>query len=260
VALTEVNVCNRALGRLGASGITALADGSTEAAQCTLHYAETRDALLREHPWRFAVKWVVLVQDEEADSGTSNDDNTATTLNDTDQEWEEDEYDGFYIWLSGGTGANQIREIDSNSETEITVTVAWTTTPDTTSMYEIWENYPPYPWDYQYDLPSDFLRFVKTDDKDDRLEIVGTLLKTDEDAITMQYVWQNTDPDTFDPLFVEYLVVSLAVKLCMPLMQDKHLHEQLLLEQQSVRARARLANLQEAKTVPTGETWNESRF
>ena len=54
---TETQVCNMALGRIGAQQI---ADGlldtedSNHAIQCRLHYAQTRDALLRSHWWRFA--------------------------------------------------------------------------------------------------------------------------------------------------------------------------------------------------------------
>jgi len=50
-------ICNMALGRIGAKRINDLSDATdtkTEAIQCRLHYAQTRDALMRSHLWRFA--------------------------------------------------------------------------------------------------------------------------------------------------------------------------------------------------------------
>ena len=47
--------------------------------------------------------------------------------------------DTFRIDILGGTGASQTRTIDSNTATQITVTSAWTTPPDTTSLYRIYK-------------------------------------------------------------------------------------------------------------------------
>lgn len=57
MAMTAVQICNLALSRLGnSSTITSLTDTTlVEAIQANLIYATTRDALLREYPWRFAV-------------------------------------------------------------------------------------------------------------------------------------------------------------------------------------------------------------
>lgn len=59
-------ICNQALGKLGAKRINDLGDTSErslEAIQCRLHYEPTRDALLRSHWWRFARARVKLSQD-----------------------------------------------------------------------------------------------------------------------------------------------------------------------------------------------------
>jgi len=266
VALSETElVCNMALGRIGATPMVAgdlVADVTDEAKQCNLHYEQVRDALLRSHAWRFASQAADLIRDEEADSGTSTDDtNTTLKLYDTDQAWTPDAYNGYYLWITGGTGANQIRLIDDTAATYLTLAAAdaFTTVPDDTSTYEIWEDYPPYPWDYQYDLPSDFLRFAKTYPLHELFEIDGAMLKTDETAVTINYIKQVTDPSDFDPLFVDALVLSLAVKLCMPLLHDKAMTDRLREELPGVLARARLVNLQESKTRPTEPTWNKSR-
>ena len=263
MTLTAEGLCNMALDRIGATPMATgdlAAKVTDEAKQCDRHYEQTRDALLRSHTWRFASLWVELVIDEEADSGTSTDDtNTTLKFYDTGQAWTINEHASSYLWITGGTGSDQIRTIASNTATYLVPSVAFTTVPDDTSTYEIWENYPPYPWDYQYDLPSDFLRFAKTYPLHELFEIDGAVLKTNQTAVTINYIKQVTDPSDFDPLFVEALVLSLAAKLCMPLLHDKAMADRLREELPGVIARARLVNLKESKTRPTEPTWNESR-
>lgn len=51
----EVDICNLALTRLGHSQISALDEGTKASDLCTLHYPIARDAVLRAHPWNFAI-------------------------------------------------------------------------------------------------------------------------------------------------------------------------------------------------------------
>jgi hypothetical protein len=46
---------------------------------------------------------------------------------------------GCHVRITGGTGIGQVRYISSNTATQLTVESAWTTTPDTTSTYQIGE-------------------------------------------------------------------------------------------------------------------------
>jgi hypothetical protein len=63
---SEVEISNRALQRLGAGRITSLEDGSVSARACNNAYASLRDALLRTHPWSFAIARASLAADSEA--------------------------------------------------------------------------------------------------------------------------------------------------------------------------------------------------
>ena len=61
MASSEVEICNIALNHLGAdSTIASLTEQSTEARQCNILYAPSRDYILRKHPWGFAEKVVAL--------------------------------------------------------------------------------------------------------------------------------------------------------------------------------------------------------
>ncbi|MBE3039220.1 MAG: hypothetical protein IMZ62_10465 [Chloroflexi bacterium] len=266
MALTNVNIANMALGRIGHTPIVTLTDttpsaNALAAAQCTLHLEQTRDSLLRSHSWRFAITGSDLLRDAATTDGTSTGTNTSTTLNDTDQTWVVNVHAASYLWVTGGTGGGQIRPIASNTASELTVTGAFATTPDATSTYEIWANPPPYPWDYQYDLPSDCLRVLDIEPYNVPCEIEGTRLRSDDSLIFVDYIRQVTDPTEFDANFVEVLVVALACKLSMSLMQDKTMFKQLQEEKVLLLAQARRTNMVETSRIRKNAdvTWNESR-
>lgn len=73
------------------------------------------------------------------DSGTSTGSNTPTTLNDTGKTWTINAWATKVIIITNGTGAGQIRKIASNTATEITLVLAWTTTPDVSSTYSVYD-------------------------------------------------------------------------------------------------------------------------
>ena len=52
---TEVSICSNALRRLGDSPITSLTDNTERARLCNGFYEDARDAVLRSHPWNFAI-------------------------------------------------------------------------------------------------------------------------------------------------------------------------------------------------------------
>jgi hypothetical protein len=154
LALSETHICNMALGRIGAERIVSFDDASeesVEAIQCRLHYAQTRDALIRSHWWRFARARAIL------------------SANTTDEPLSE--------------------------------------------------------WDYAYDLPTDFLRMKKPYEGvvsgETELEytysLEGKQILSNESSMKIRYIKRVTDPPSFDPLFVEVLVLQLALKMLIPI-------------------------------------------
>lgn len=63
---SEVSICNTALIGANSATITALNQDSIEAERCSVFYAQTRDEVLRAHPWNFAIKQQVLQLEAQA--------------------------------------------------------------------------------------------------------------------------------------------------------------------------------------------------
>ena len=70
------------------------------------------------------------------DSGTATGGSTSV-LNDTSKTWTSNEFQGFVLWISGGIGSGQYRQISSNSATAISVSEPFIVTPNATSTYQI---------------------------------------------------------------------------------------------------------------------------
>ena len=199
MALSETDICNMALGRIGAKRLSDFSnkdENNAQSVQCRLHYEQTRDALLRSHWWRFARSRVQLSENTTA---------------------------------------------------------------------------PTFEFDNAFDLPSDFLRlWIKPfEDNNWRLNnthhtfsMEGKQLLTDEDSVYLRYIKKVTDVSEFDPLFVEVLTLKLALKMCMPLSQDKELYQVLYQEMRDILARVRVVDKRETNSVGTSDSgrWNDARI
>jgi len=60
---SEVDICNRALQKLGAKRITSLSEDSVNGRACNSAYEIIRDAELRAHPWNFSIQRSELAAD-----------------------------------------------------------------------------------------------------------------------------------------------------------------------------------------------------
>ena len=70
-------------------------------------------------------------------TGTSSGTNSATTFNDSTQNWLPNEWAGRTVTLNGGTGGGQVQTIVSNTASQLVVTGPWLPIPDNTSTYAI---------------------------------------------------------------------------------------------------------------------------
>lgn len=129
---------------------------------------------------------------------------------------------------------------------------------------------PSFEWDHQFILPNDFLRLKSiyedydTSGSDTRhsFAIEGKRLLANESAIQIRYVKRVEDVSQFDPLFVEVLVLELAVKLVMALSQDEQLRQSLSTELLEMIMRVRTIDAQETQTTGRNDlsTWYDARL
>lgn len=75
--------------------------------------------------------------DIRGDAGTASGTQTSTTIRDGSKTWVVNEWIGGRVEIVAGTGAGQERSVDTNSTNTLTVTSAWTTTPDATSQFVV---------------------------------------------------------------------------------------------------------------------------
>tara|TARA_R110000824_G_scaffold130843_1_gene292760 strand:+ start:651 stop:1205 length:555 start_codon:yes stop_codon:yes gene_type:complete len=93
MATTFVQIANRAITFLGATTITALTDDTKEGRSVKRMYEQTRDQVLRDHPWNFAIKRKSVAANTTAPiykytNAFDFPDNTLRILAvDTDEEW-----------------------------------------------------------------------------------------------------------------------------------------------------------------------------
>jgi hypothetical protein len=62
MTVSVVSICNLALTRIGQPQIASLSASGKAADLCNLHYEPTRDAVLRDHPWNFAIAYAELAR------------------------------------------------------------------------------------------------------------------------------------------------------------------------------------------------------
>jgi len=128
---------------------------------------------------------------------------------------------------------------------------------------------PDFEWDYAFDLPDDFLRMKSI--YEDSISttnfrsyvIEGKLLLTNEDEMSIRYVKKVTDVTEFDPLFIEVLILQLALKFIGPLSGgNAKLQESIQKELARLWPIVKSLDSQESNTVGQCDLdiWNDARY
>lgn len=214
----DVDICNRALGEIGARlVINSLTETSPAAVQCRLQYNPLREQLLRTAPWGFARKTLALTT-----LGLLTDSPPASP----------------YPWLAKyayPADCLKVRYIlpppyglasDLNGE------------PDVSSGLVV-------PWC----APSRQWRYLPA--YDDTVSPPRKVLLANVQSALCVYTVNVTDPDLFDALFTNALVMALANKLVIPLSGNVGMKQgyAALAEQAILQARAVDGN----EAIPTSD-------
>jgi hypothetical protein len=286
---SEIDLVNESLDYLGAATITLAVQTSVAGVKANLHYEKLLHALLRSYLWPFAKAQTELYQtktmtlDVQPTSAFSVDDTitgissgvTADILAVTSNT----EYDIIHV-----TGNFTDGETITNATVE---TVYWegievTYESETVYSYDVSDDSqvncgigypsvvsksPNHKWTYIYELPDDFVRLVSIEEDDGtdyrglRWDIFGHTIYTDYDTCNIDYIKQVSDPDDFDDLFYQLMVLKLAQKLLPAIAgtKSKEFKNDLRNDIRTLEAAARTIGKQE-RTSKGRSDWNLARL
>lgn len=264
MAVTEVSIANRALSRVGTNNVLTALDGTGNEAnrQCYLHYEPCRDALLRAHPWNFAIKRTVLIsQAETAKTITGATQANPVVLTAASHGYS----DGDRVLVEDVGGMTEINArqftidvltsntfslLDENGLLHTAYTSGGTATKIPASDFAYW-----------FALPSDCLRVLWVDRDDYEYKIEGGRILANSDTVSLKYVKKVTDPTAFDSYFTECLVVSLAIAISVKLADNANLKESLKADLRDLLRDARAFDAQEGGTPDPVDvdTWLRAR-
>lgn len=86
---------------------------------------------------------------------------------------------------------------------------------------------PDWGYEYEYDIPNDYLGFFDPDQEDVELVFEGSKIRSDESSIDCTYVYRNTDEATWDASFQESFACELSADICYALTQSSTLTDML---------------------------------
>ncbi len=235
MATSDVEICNSALQKLGAETITTLADNSRRASLCNRQYDKIRKKLLRAHPWNFAIKRAALVEITEAVTSVNltTDVFTAGTLSlvtgdrvrfelltGTLPEPVQENIDYYAIKTSSTEFKIATTAANANAGTQIDIIDA----PSFTATVKV---RPPFEWDSQFSLPSDYIRGIREEYKTTDWKIERGRLLANDGSFNLLYISDVTDTTLFDSHFDELFALSLAYEISYSMVQSLQLRQDL---------------------------------
>ena len=229
---SQVDICNLALRRLGATTISSIDEATKNAEHCTVFWTYVLDEVMEDHQWSFTKKVVTL--DYSAGFGvySTTDTKTITGITAASPAVVSCASHGFvtgntvYIYdVAGMTEVNArvypITEVAGGNSFQLTGfdSTLWTAYTSGGSCIRK-ESNPDYSNGYTYDLPADCLKALSLSGKS-KYEILGIgsnrrLLSTTEGAILTYNVLEET-PTNMTTRFVNALAWRLAAELAIPL-------------------------------------------
>ncbi len=270
----EITFINQVFDRISAGQITLAVQTSVEATSSFRHWTTTINSLVRSFEWPFLTTRDELYYSktlsldtqpntafavDDTLTGISSDNTGIVSVATSDTEYEIDRLTGDFE--DGETITNATVhdvywhgvKVQSSSEDVVWFDKTATATYMTVSNVTLAVAAPSHQWTYKYRLPSDFARLIDvyeddgTDEVDERWTREGDYILTDYTTCNIRYVKTVTDPDDFDPLFKEVLILRLAWKL-IPILagnMSQVNREEIKKELQQAEAKARTVCAQE---------------
>lgn len=185
----------------------------------------------------------------------------------------------------GRMGANRINNIDDSSESTLEAiqcrlhysqtrrallrTHRWRFAKARAQLSEDTVT-PDFEWAHQFHLPNDFLamRSIYEDNATPSrstlysYDLEGKMLLTNETTMKIRYTKDVVDVTEFDPLFVEVFILTLALKLSVPLSQDEAMRADIREELKPFMSSVRAMDREEGDTRGRADkrTWVDARL
>lgn len=234
--MTPKEICNLALLRIGEDIITESADPpnltgeDSKTVACNALYEPKRDMLLEMFPWRFAMRMISLDVDDQLVTITGATQANPVVITAAGHGFPD--YKHVYISdvagmaeLNGNT--YRIANVATNTfELEDVDGTAYTAyTSGGTARLR-----PPFKYEYEHVLPSDFLRDWELYDSTASYEIKEGSLLTNDDEISLEYIAKITDSTKFSFSFINVLYLFMAIDLAQRLGDSKTMVQQITRE------------------------------
>jgi len=112
-----------------------------------------------------------------------------------------------------------------------------------------------------FQLPSDFIRLKKTSlDETDTYKIKGRMIYCNSTSLSIEYVWFNDDPATWDDAFIEAFIHQMASMLSYSITGSAALKQAIDAEKKTVTSNAMSINSQEGTVdQPRQGSWVRGR-
>lgn len=233
-ATNDYDIVNLALMKIGQKKISSLTDtGDPTAVKANVVYGPLRKKLLMEHPWPFALKRAILghVVDSEK-TITAATQASPVVITAAAHGFSNGNIVAIYsvagmIELNGRTYtvANKTTDTFELSGVDGTGYTAYSSGGKVGKVTVVGQEYP---YDYRYQMPSDYLRPIELNGEDVSelnysLEATsGSLeLLTDEGTAYIKYIASITDTTKFDDIFVHLFSLLIASELAYTISQSK---------------------------------------
>lgn len=240
--MLDIDICNLALGKIGAAKISSMADKSD--INLTNLYEQIRDEILQLNYWPFSTKRTRL-----STAGILDCSSRTIGFNNINPDTITDSSSGFIT--AGFEAGDKVEIVGSNSNNTTYNIKSVTAGTITLEDYEevVSETVissadlklyikPAHIYGYKYLKPADCIDVVSineiTINNQPKWYIEGDYIVSDEidsnDQITIQYIKQVTDVNKFSKLFVSCFVVRLAAEFAISIANDNVLRDYLLKE------------------------------
>lgn len=225
---TDFQIASLALTRIGHDAIASFsASGNKAQRWFAANYDLIARPMIREHQWRFATKRAVLSLDTiYAITGASAANPVVITIGAGHSI-----ANGTEVYIAGVIGMTQLnnRTFTTAAATATTLTLsgvngtAYTAYSSAGSLTE----YVATEYAYRFQLPADCLRLIRINNAErDDYRVEGNFIYTNEGAVNIEYIFDETDEAAFDAQFVDLLAARLSAEIAFYMTDNSTLTEQ----------------------------------